>query len=308
MAGKLIVLATSLGVASALGVASGAAATPVSLASSIVATEVAGLRVGGTPAGGAAIAAVGAFDITLNFLTTMTTAQTAAFTAAEAFWESAITSYFDVAPAGTTLSINASIAPIDGPGTILGQAVPTVITNFTGGAFTYATQGQMLFDVADTPALEASGQFGTVILHEMAHVIGFGTLWNNTASPGFIRQNVYTNGTGQFTGANALAQYQADLNPAAGFVPVELGGGPGTRDGHWDETGFTGNFNDLMTGFLNAGDNPISATTIASFADIGYTVDLTRQTAVPAVAVPAPMAFWLLASGIAALGAVRRRA
>lgn len=308
MSVRLSAFAGCFGVVGAVALGTGASATPVSSTVGIVATEMAFLRSAETPVGMEPASVVGAFDITVNFLTMMTPTQVAAFNAAEAFWEHAILGFIDTVPVGTTLAIDASIAPIDGAGGILGQAGPSVITNFSGGAFTYATQGVMQFDSADTPALELSGQFESVILHEMAHVIGFGTLWNDGAAPGFIRQNVYTDGTGQYLGASALAQYQTDINPGAGFVPVELGGGPGTRDSHWDETGFTSAFNDLMTGFLNAGDNPVSATTIASFADIGYIVDVTKQTAVPAVPVPAPMAFWLLASGMLALCAVRRTA
>jgi hypothetical protein len=52
-------------------------------------------------------------------------------------------------------------------------------------------------------------------------------------------------------------------------VPVENLGGPGTRDAHWRETTFG---NELMTGFLNPGSNPVSRLTIASLADLGYQV------------------------------------
>jgi hypothetical protein len=53
-------------------------------------------------------------------------------------------------------------------------------------------------------------------------------------------------------------------------VPVEGTGGPGTRNSHWRETVFK---NELMTGFLNNGSNPLSIVTIASLADMGYVVD-----------------------------------
>jgi hypothetical protein len=41
---------------------------------------------------------------------------------------------------------------------------------------TTTATGSMAFDTADIDALIAQGSFGPVILHEMAHVIGFGTL------------------------------------------------------------------------------------------------------------------------------------
>jgi hypothetical protein len=55
-------------------------------------------------------------------------------------------------------------------------------------------------------------------------------------------------------------------------VPVENSGGSGTTDGHWRESVLV---NELMTGFLNAGQaNPLSDVTVASLADLGYSVNL----------------------------------
>ena len=153
----------------------------------------------------------------------------------------------------------------------------------------------MTFDSADLASLESSGSLEDVILHEMAHVLGFGTLWE--------LNSLYTPDSGEYTGAFGLAAYQAEFNqPGATFVPIELGGGAGTAGGHWDEidggaglTGITdGSGNDmrdeLMTGWLNP--NPfISNTTRMSFMDLGYTVS----------AVPVPAAVWLFISGFGML-------
>lgn len=38
--------------------------------------------------------------------------------------------------------------------------------------------GVMKFDSADVDDLLKKGTFGAVVLHEMAHVLGFGVLWN----------------------------------------------------------------------------------------------------------------------------------
>jgi hypothetical protein len=59
-------------------------------------------------------------------------------------------------------------------------------------------------------------------------------------------------------------------------VPVENTGGAGTRDSHWRESTFN---NELMTGYLNNGSNPLSRITVASLADIGYQVDISRADA-----------------------------
>jgi hypothetical protein len=53
-------------------------------------------------------------------------------------------------------------------------------------------------------------------------------------------------------------------------VPVENIGGPGTRDGHWRESVLR---NELMTGIINAGANPLSALSLVSLRDLGYLVD-----------------------------------
>ena len=54
-------------------------------------------------------------------------------------------------------------------------------------------------------------------------------------------------------------------------VPVEDTGGSGTADLHWRESVLD---TELMTGFIGAGQSPLSIVTLASLADQGYAVDL----------------------------------
>jgi hypothetical protein len=226
------------------------------------------------------------------------------FDAAKSFWEGVIVGY-QPGISLTGVSIEALTATGDGVGGTLGFAGPDGPL-VTQGDFKLAGSGVMQFDIADVPGLVNSGSFGDVIRHEMAHVLGFGTLWTDNL--------VYSDGSGQYTGAAALAQYRIEYNqPGALFVPVELGGGPGTNDGHWNEsdggnsdTGITDTSGsdmrfELMTGWLNS-PSYTSRTTAASFQDIGYVVNLS------AVPEPAAVALWLLGLPLLAGWAARRRA
>lgn len=250
------------------------------------------------------------FNLTINFssMDPLTASQQAVFTTAEQYWESRITGYRPSGLSLTGITITASAPVIDGAGGVLGSAGPTSSTTVGPGElgvtrFRYTTAGQMRFDSADLVNLESSGRLLPVILHEMAHVIGIGTQWASN--------NVYTNGTGQYTGAAALAAYQSEFNqPGAAFIPVELGGGGGTANGHWNEvdsgaglTGITSNLsgldlrNELMTGWLNT-PYFVSEMTVQSYFDIGYVV----------VPVPEPAGVGLtVVAGLAAVGRWRRR-
>eukprot|EP01026_Neomeris_dumetosa_P012015 TRINITY_DN142348_c0_g1_i1.p3 TRINITY_DN142348_c0_g1~~TRINITY_DN142348_c0_g1_i1.p3 ORF type:complete len:128 (+),score=12.79 TRINITY_DN142348_c0_g1_i1:28-411(+) len=75
-----------------------------------------------------------------------------------------------------TLFISASVTHIDGPGQILGQAGPDELAQINGKAL--PIHGNMQFDSADVDMMVENGTFSSVILHEMGHVLGIGTLWN----------------------------------------------------------------------------------------------------------------------------------
>lgn len=162
------------------------------------------------------------------------------------------------------LLIYTQIVEIDGPGAILGLAGPCFIRAENG----LPIAGIMAFDIADADALEEGGAFAGTVLHEMAHVLGFGSLWQylgllaDPASAG--------NDDPHFVGAAALAAF--DSIGGASYtggakVPVENLGGDGTRDGHWRESVFG---TELMTGWINGGDDPLSAVSIVSLEDLGY--------------------------------------
>ena len=124
----------------------------------------------------------------------------------------------------------------------------------------------MRFDSADLTQMENSGELQDVIIHEMGHVLGIGTLWDNL---GLIIDA--GNNNPEFIGANAMREYatlKGLSNPTS--VPVANTGGQGTAGGHWRETVFD---TELMTGYDDPGRNALSRLTVASLQDLGYQVN-----------------------------------
>lgn len=221
-----------------------------------------------------------AFDIELVFITTMTSSQQAAFAAAANRWRSVITADIGTANASripanacvegqpalneaiNDLRIYVRVTAMDGPGKTLGSAGPCL----TRASNDLTVVGVMSFDSADLHDMENDGSLGDVILHEMGHVLGIGTLWSDK---GLLE------GEGSsdpfFTGSAAIARFDmvGGQSFAGSKVPVENSGGEGTRDGHWRESVFR---RELMTGYINSGSNPMSVVTIGSLQDLGYTV------------------------------------
>ena len=224
----------------------------------------------------------GDYSITLRFINPPTATQEARFTEAKAKWEGIIigdvpaisgtiparscgNSFKTPAFTGTIddILIDVLLQPIDGPGAVLGAAGPCLVRS----ADNLSVYGFMYFDTADLDFLENIGFFDEVVIHEMGHVLGFGTLWNFGRS---LLEGVGTTDP-RFNGPLAIAAY-ADLK-GSGTVPVEGDqGGSGTLYAHWDEATF---FNELMTGFLNssATANPLSIVTVGSMGDLGYVID-----------------------------------
>ena len=218
------------------------------------------------------------FNITLRFTNGATTAQRAFFEIAAARWQGIITG--DVAdtegsigarscgnsfptPAFTggvdDVLIDVVLVPIDGPGAVLGAAGPCLVRK--DDALTQ--YGIMLFDTADLDFMAGLGIFDEVVVHEMGHVLGVGTLWNFQRS---LLQFSVTDP--RFLGRNGIAGYHA-VGGVSRTIPVEEGGGPGTAFGHWDEESFD---TELMTGFIGR-KAPLSVMTIGSMADLGYVVN-----------------------------------
>lgn len=205
------------------------------------------------------------FNILINFKGTWTEALQKSFIdTAELISDIIIGDVADVRFRGKIddITIDAELAQIDGTGGILGQA----------GVAAYRTDsmlpayGFMQFDSADAEAFDAIYLFNDIVFHEMMHVIGFGTMWDEMGLVQSTADGLV------FTGAQATAEFGAEFGvtePAG--VPVESEGGPGTAGGHWNEAGSDGfGFdNEIMTGFID-GSNYLSDTTIAALDDMGY--------------------------------------
>lgn len=208
------------------------------------------------------------YDIEFSFVdNNLNDSQRAVFTDAGERWEQIITK--DLPPAFVRgfglvddLVIEVRAPFIDGQGNVLGQAGPTQLRR---RSFLPAA-GIMEFDIADLSLLEQEGLLEDVILHEMAHVIGFGTIWP-------LLQVIDTSNPGEpiFLGEGAIAEYEDLLGTTVVGIPLEESGGSGTALRHWDEELFD---NELMTGFINFGENPLSRLTAASIEDLGYQINI----------------------------------
>lgn len=193
----------------------------------------------------------------------------------------------------TGLIIFAKVDSIDGPGQVLGSAGPCYVRSTSR----LPVVGVMEFDSADLASIEASGQLPDVILHEMLHVIGIGSVWRDgLLSPSRWTGDVTNPG---FTGARAIAACRTEHGGSAiciDRVPIEdcvsgvpLTCGAGTRLGHWREVTFK---TELMTGYISGVGvkNPFSRMTIDALADLGYTVDtdLANDYLIPGTSLMAP--------------------
>ncbi len=148
--------------------------------------------------------------------------------------------------------IEASLINIDGSGGVLGRAGPTSLrtgSNLPANAI-------MEFDISDAGDFTAAGLFDDIVLHEMGHALGFGTIWSRLGL--ILADNTFG---GELASAEHALQFGGDAS-----IDVETDGGQGTAFGHWDDATYT---NELMTGFIS-NPNYYSYFSAASFGDLGY--------------------------------------
>ncbi len=269
-----------------------------SAATNTLTATVSGAGITGNPATFTAGGVSATYNITIqNVGPTFSPTVQSAFDSAAAKWQRII--YRDIpdftnfsAAAGDCGSWSPAVGPvnvddvyivvkldsIDGPSGTLGSAGPCYIRSTSR----LTIMGTMRFDTADVAALVAAGQLNQVILHEMGHVLGFGTLWTETAfnclqDPSSSTSHVDT----YFNCAKAVAMFDSiggTTYTGGRKVPVEncgaaspAGCGTGTINSHWREPTLV---EELMTGYLNGGvTNPLSRLSAAAMEDLGYGVN-----------------------------------
>ena len=237
------------------------------------------------------------FDIALRYLGTEPTAvQKGTIRAAARVWERVITSGLPDRPVASSdescedddpslfgvliddLLINIRLQAVDGTGGVLATAGPCWIRSADGLPYL----GDVLLDTADLASLELHDALGGTAAHEIAHVLGFGLLWDDLLKePSLGRSGNRVSGQDtHFDGQGAVAKFNdAGGDTYAGAkVPVENDAaeyGIGALDAHWRESVFGA---EMMTTSVVVADaaEPLSAVTIASLADLGYEVDYSQ--------------------------------
>lgn len=111
-----------------------------------------------------------------------------------------------------------------------------------------------------------------LLLHELLHVIGIGTVWKQfscvgSCSPGQLLPVYY---------GCSSAQVQYNALGFSGLLPIENVAGAGSSCVHWSEATLG---RELMTPVFNYGKNYLSKITIGSLADLGYAVDYSKADA-----------------------------
>lgn len=202
------------------------------------------------------------------------------------------------------LMIAARVAPIDGVNNILGQAGPCAreLNSF------FPVFGIMDFDLADIDGMIQDDIVEPVILHEMGHVLGIGTLWqfavqgqfveDFSEESGLLRDPIFTtdafgnlqvnaNRQPRFIGTLAIDAFEEIGGSFSGVgVPVEDGtlngnelfdnraDGQGSIDGHWDEDFMPGELMEFRIGASTT--HPLSVVSLQSLRDLGYEVDVNQ--------------------------------
>lgn len=173
------------------------------------------------------------------------------------------------------LRVFVRLASIDGVGGTLASAGPC----FRRTASWLPVVAQITLDSDDVEGASTM-LMRQLMLHEMGHALGFG-IWHEFSllrKPALDRtgEEVRPSPDTHFVGPLAVAAFNAagGTSHRGGKVPVANVGGAGGADSHWRESVFG---HELMTPILTVGqEQPLSAVTVQSLADLGYGVDVSH--------------------------------
>ena len=245
---------------------------------------------------------VEAFDLELVFLNNGTSSQDDIVREAAEHWESVMGrgvndfTFFTQTPLPANqcfsgqpgvseeiddIKVWVSIDSIDGVGGAVGVAGPCHVRSISygfGAIVSTPTVGALILDEADVSQLESRGLLLSVVTHEIAHVLGFGTIWDIREwlrDPSLPRS---PDADTHFIGPVTIPAFDAvgGGGYAGARVPVENGAEQGSADTHWRESVFG---DELMTPYLTGDTQPLSLVTVESMYDIWYEVDLTAADA-----------------------------
>jgi len=166
------------------------------------------------------------------------------------------------------IMIGYSFEYVDGVGGVLGFAGPIFVRNVKnemGESISVTTiSAIMKFDIDDFSLLSAS-DIDLVIIHEMGHALGIGTLW-----PEFRCGLGCPHGNTKYTCNRANAEYQHIIG-GDGSLTLDF-----TSCSHWSEFSFNSSTSsELMTPYFESGKyQPITRISLAALEDLGYEVNM----------------------------------
>lgn len=164
--------------------------------------------------------------------------------------------------------IGYSFEYVDGPDGVLGFAGPLYVRNAkTNVGETKAVttiSAVMKFDIDDFINLDPN-DLDLVIIHEMGHALGIGSLWSN-----FRCGLSCPNGNQTYQCQKAQWEYQQIMRNDRSLL-LEAG-----KCSHWAESSFNSSTSsELMTPYFESGKfQPITRVSLAALADLGYEVNM----------------------------------
>jgi len=159
---------------------------------------------------------------------------------------------------------------------VSGQLADTILA--TGGPDQFRTGSNLpyhgVITWADASLDETTSRAVDIALHEIAHVLGFGTMWE---TEGFLDTQI---GAPVYTGQAALAMYKFAVDPNAKGVPVEPDADDAAIGSHWASSWAAVNDQifDVMAAHLSMSQigRFISTVTVGAMQDLGYQVNYSQ--------------------------------